>query len=55
MEYPHLLAVRLGDGERIDHKIGFLAAAVEKLEDNQNGELDVSFEYTESAVFTPAR
>ena len=55
MEYPHLLTVRLGNSERLSYKIRYLAAAVEELEDNQNGELDVSFEYTESAVFTPAR
>ena len=55
MEYPHLLTVRLGGGERLNYKISYLAAAVEELEDNQNGELDVSFEFTESAVFTPAR
>lgn len=55
MEYPHLLTVRLGGSERLNYKISYLSAAVEKLEDNQNGELDVSFEFTESAVFTPAR
>ena len=55
MEYPHLLTVRLGGSERLNYKISYLSAAVEKLEDNQNGELDVSFEFTESAIFTPAR
>lgn len=55
LDYPHLLTVRLGGSERLNYKISYLAAAVEELQDNQNGELDVSFEFTESAVFTPAR
>lgn len=55
LEYPHLLTVRLGDAGRLDYKISYLAAAIEKLEANQSGELDLSLEYTEDAVFTPAR
>ena len=55
LEYPQLLTVRLGDGDRMDYKISYLAAAIEKLEGNQSGELDLSLEYTEDAVFTPAR
>ena len=55
LEYPQLLTVRLGDFEKLNHKISYLSAAVEELADSQSGELDVSFEYTESAVFTPAR
>ncbi|MBQ7098774.1 MAG: FtsQ-type POTRA domain-containing protein [Oscillospiraceae bacterium] len=55
LEYPQLLTVRLGDAERMDYKISYLAAAVEELADTQSGELDLSLEYTEDAVFAPAR
>ena len=55
LEYPHLLTVLLGDAERMDYKVGYLAAALEQLEDSQSGELDLSLEYTEDAVFTPER
>lgn len=55
MEYPQLLTVSLGDGERMDYKIAYLAAAVEELADSQSGELDLSLEYSEDAVFVPAR
>lgn len=54
LEYPHLLTVKLGDAQRMDYKLRYMAAAVEKLEDNQSGELDMSLEYTEDAIFTPA-
>ena len=55
LEYPQLLTVRLGDADRLDYKLRYLAAAVETLEENQSGELDLTLEYTEDAVFTPAR
>ena len=55
LEYPHLLTVLLGSPERMDYKIGYLAAAVEQLEGNQSGELDLSLEYSENGVFTPSR
>ena len=55
LEYPQLLTVRLGDDEQLEYKISYLAAAVEQLEANQSGELDLTLEYTEKAVFTPAR
>lgn len=55
LEYPQLLTVLLGDTERMDDKIGYLAAAVEQLSDRQSGTLDLSLEYTEGAVFTPSR
>lgn len=55
LEYPQLLTVHLGDAQRLDYKISYLAAAAEKLEGTQNGELDLTLEYTEDAVFTPAR
>ena len=55
LEYPQLLTVRLGDDQQLDYKISYLAAAVKQLEANQSGELDLTFEYTEDAIFTPAR
>ena len=55
MEYPQLLTVSLGSAERMDYKIAYLAAAVEELADSQSGELDLSLEYSEDAVFVPAR
>lgn len=54
LEYPHLLTVRLGDTGRLDYKISYMAAAVAQLAQNQSGELDLTLEYTEDAVFTPA-
>ena len=36
-------------------EVGYLAAALEQLEDSQSGELDLTLEYTEDAVFTPER
>lgn len=55
LEYPHLLSVLLGGAERMEYKLGYLASAVETLEDNQSGELDLSLEYSEDAIFTPSR
>ena len=55
LEYPELLTVRLGDDQRLDYKLGYLAAAVEKLEGSLSGELDLTLEYSEDAVFTPSR
>ena len=55
LEYPQLLTVLLGDDDRLDYKISYLAAAAEQLEANTSGELDLTLEYTEDAVFTPTR
>lgn len=55
LEYPHLLTVRLGDSRRMSYKLSYLSAAVQKLEKNQSGELDLTLNYTEDAIFTPAR
>ena len=55
LEYPQLLTVRLGDDDRLDYKIQYLAAAVKQLQANQSGELDLTLEYTEDAIFTPSR
>ena len=55
LEYPQLLTVLLGDSGRMDYKISYLAAAVEQLEDSRSGELDLSLQYREGAIFTPSR
>ncbi len=55
LEYPQLLTVLLGSSERMDYKIGYLAAALEQLSDSQSGELDLSLEYREEAIFSPSR
>ena len=55
LEYPQLLTVRLGDDTQLAHKIEFLAAAMVELADSQSGELDLSLEYADAAVFTPIR
>ena len=55
LEFPQLLTVRLGGEERLDYKIGYLAGALEQLSDNHSGELDLTLEYTEDAVFTPIK
>lgn len=53
MQYSQLLSVRLGDSRRLDYKITYMAAAVRQLDEYQNGELDLSFEYSDSALFSP--
>jgi hypothetical protein len=55
LEYPQLLTVLLGDEGDLGYKIRYLSAAMDKLEANQSGELDLSFAYNEDAIFTPAR
>lgn len=55
LEYPQLLTVGLGSAERMDYKLGYLSAALEQLDDTQSGELDLSLEYSEDAIFTPKR
>ena len=55
LEYPQLLTVLLGNSERIDYKINYMAAAVKQLEDRQSGELDLTLQYAENAIFTPSR
>ena len=55
LEYPQLLTVLLGDSQRMDYKISYLAAAVEQLSDSQSGTLDLSLQYREDAIFTPSR
>ncbi len=53
LEFPSLLTVRLGDGDRMAYKMGFVASALEQLGDTP-GELDISLELSNDGVFTPA-
>ncbi len=55
LEFPQLLTVHLGDTDRMEHKLAYLASAVQQLEESQSGELDLSLDYSEDAIFTPAR
>ena len=55
LEYPQLLTVLLGNSDRMDYKIGYLAAAMEQLSGTQSGVLDLSLQYREDAIFTPSR
>ena len=55
LEYPQLLTVRLGSTERLGYKIAYLAGAMEQLAQNQSGELDLTLEYREDAVFIPTK
>ena len=55
LEYPQLFTVLLGDMEQMDYKVSYLTAALRQLNGIQSGELDLSFEYSEDAVFTPKR
>jgi len=54
LEYPQLLTVRLGDTQRMDYKIAYLAVAVGQLSPHQSGELDLTLELSEDGVFSTA-
>lgn len=53
MEYGQRFHVLLGDAQRLDYKISYMAQAVKQLEDDIAGELDVSFAFTDEALLTP--
>lgn len=53
MEYGQRFHVLLGDAQRLDYKISYMAQAVKQLEDDIVGELDVSFAFTDEALLTP--
>jgi cell division protein FtsQ len=55
LEYPQLLTVLLGNSDRMDYKVSYLAAAMEQLSGTQSGVLDLSLQYREDAIFTPSR
>ena len=55
LEYPQLLTVRLGDTAKLSYKISILAGAMEQLSRHQSGTLDLTMEYSDTGIFSPAR
>lgn len=53
LQYGQRFQVRLGNGENMDYKIRYMNQAISQMEDYQTGQLDVSFEYGQEAIFTP--
>lgn len=54
LKFGQQMTVRLGDETRMDYKIAYMAAALEQLGESAGGEIDLTLEYTEEALFTPA-
>lgn len=53
MAYSQRLDIILGTSENLAYKIAYMAQAVSQLADYETGELDVSFKYSEKALFNP--
>ena len=53
MEYGSRFHVILGDGERLPEKIAMMTAAAAQLEEYEIGELDVSFQFSDTVIFKP--
>lgn len=53
LQYGQRFRVILGGMEDLDYKIRYMRQAISQMEDYQTGELDVSFEYAQEAIFTP--
>lgn len=47
------LVIRLGDSQRIPYKVAYMAAALQQFDAYTSGELDLTLEYMEEALFTP--
>lgn len=54
LNYEQRIQVVLGNSEQLAYKISYMAQAIAQLEDYETGELDVSFEYYDEALFNPA-
>lgn len=54
LEFGQNLVVRLGGSERMSYKIAYMASALEQLGENAGGELDLTLQYAEEALYTPA-
>ena len=52
-EYGQRIHVVLGDESNLVYKVTYAAQAIAKLEEYQTGELDVSMEFSDQALFTP--
>ena len=44
------LRIRLGNADRLEYKVGYMAQALRQLSGNEEGELDVSFTLSEEAI-----
>lgn len=53
LQYGQRFQVRLGNAENLAYKIGYMAQAVNQMEEYQAGVIDVSFEYSDEGIFTP--
>lgn len=54
LEFGQRLVVRLGGNERMSYKVAYMASALEQLGEGAGGELDLTLEYSEEALYTPA-
>lgn len=54
LEFGQRMVVRLGGSERMSYKVAYMATALEQLGDSAGGELDLTLEYSEEALYTPA-
>ncbi len=54
LQYGKRFHVILGSSDQLDYKISYMAQAVKQIPGNDMGELDVSFEFSDEALFTPA-
>ena len=53
LQYGQRFQVQLGNADRLDYKISYMAQAVAQMEDYQAGVLDVSFALSDQGIFTP--
>lgn len=53
LQYGERFEVQLGDAQRLDYKVTYMAQAIRQMEDYQVGVLDVSFSFSEEGIFTP--
>jgi len=53
LEYGQRIHVVLGSEENLEYKVTYAARGIEQLEEYQTGELDVSMEFSDQALFTP--
>lgn len=53
LQYGQRFQVMLGNADRLDYKIDYMAQAIAQMEDYQAGVLDVSFAFSEQGIFTP--
>lgn len=54
LEFGQNLVVRLGGSERMSYKVAYMAAALDQLGENAGGDLDLTLQYAEEALYTPS-